>query len=128
MLLFVLSWAIKQLIFAYWLYLLIKQLPKTFFALYLWKSNLNEITGDYANENYEVNMWGKYCKMSRICNNENVFGSLISTRLDHQSYQPTTCLSPRNLFLPWCLKCSLPLAYRIFDRFTKCVLVCMNLR
>jgi hypothetical protein len=23
--------------------------------LYLWKSNLNEITGDHANENYEVN-------------------------------------------------------------------------
>ena len=34
-----------------------------FSALYLWKSNLNEITGDHANENYEVNMWGKYCRI-----------------------------------------------------------------
>jgi fucose 4-O-acetylase-like acetyltransferase len=33
------------------------RLPKTFSALYLWKFNLNEITGDHANENYEVNMW-----------------------------------------------------------------------
>ena len=32
-----------------------------------------------------------------------------------ESYQPATCLNPRNLFLPRCLKCSLPLAYRIFD-------------
>ena len=31
------------------------KLPKTFSALYLWKSNLYEITGDHANENYEVN-------------------------------------------------------------------------
>jgi hypothetical protein len=31
---------------------------------------------------------------------ENVFGSLISTRLDRRSYQPTTCLNPRNFFLP----------------------------
>ena len=46
---------------------------------------------------------------------ENVFGSLISTRLDCQSYQPTTCLNPRNIFLPRCLKCSLRLAYHIFD-------------
>ena len=46
------------------------RLLKTFSALYLWKSNLNEITGDHANENYEVNMWGKYCKISRICNNK----------------------------------------------------------
>jgi hypothetical protein len=45
-------------------------LPKTFSALYLWKSNLNEITGDHPNENYEVNMWDKYCKISRICNNK----------------------------------------------------------
>jgi hypothetical protein len=74
------------------------RLPKTFSALYLWKSNLNEITGDHANENYEVNMWVK----------ENVFGSLIPTRLDHQSYQPTTCLNPRNVFLPRCLKYFLP--------------------
>ena len=30
----------------------------------MWKSNyLNEITGDHANENYEVNMWGKYCRI-----------------------------------------------------------------
>ena len=29
---------------------------------------------------------------------ENVFGSLISTRLDRRSYQPTTCLNPRNFF------------------------------
>ena len=28
-------------------------LPKTFSAFYLWKSNLNEITGNHANENYE---------------------------------------------------------------------------
>jgi len=35
----------------------------TFSALYLWKSNLNEITGDHANENYEVNMWGNYCRI-----------------------------------------------------------------
>ena len=39
------------------------RLPKTFSALYLWKFNLNEITGDHANENYEVNMWGKYCRV-----------------------------------------------------------------
>ena len=39
---------------------------------------------------------------------ENVFGSLISTRLDRQSYQPTTCLNPRNFFLPRCLEYSLP--------------------
>ena len=26
-------------------------------------SNLNEITDDHANENYEVNMWGKYYKI-----------------------------------------------------------------
>ena len=38
------------------------RLPKTFSALYLWKSNLDEITGDHTNENYEVNIWGKYCK------------------------------------------------------------------
>ena len=45
-------------------------LPKSFSALYLWKSNLNEITGNHAiNEKYEVNMWGKYCKISRIYNN-----------------------------------------------------------
>ena len=44
------------------------KLPKTFSALYLWKSNLNDITGDHANENYEVNMWSKYCKISRMCN------------------------------------------------------------
>ena len=36
----------------------------TFSVLYLWKSNyLNEITGDHANENYEVNIWGKYCRI-----------------------------------------------------------------
>ena len=29
-------------------------------CILIWKSNLNEITGDHANENYEVNMWGKY--------------------------------------------------------------------
>jgi hypothetical protein len=29
----------------------------------LWKSNLNDITGDHASENYEVNMWGKYCRL-----------------------------------------------------------------
>jgi hypothetical protein len=39
------------------------KLPKTFSALCLWKSNLNEIIGDHANENYEVNMWGKYCRI-----------------------------------------------------------------
>jgi hypothetical protein len=41
---------------------------------------------------------------------ENVFGSLISAKLDHRGYQPTTCLNPRprNFFLPWCLKCTLP--------------------
>ena len=37
--------------------------PKTFSVLYLWKSNLNDITGDHASENYEVNMWGKYCRI-----------------------------------------------------------------
>ena len=46
---------------------------------------------------------------------ENVFGRLIPTRLDRRSYQPTTCLNPRNFFLPRCLICSLPLVYRIFD-------------
>ena len=39
----------------------------------------------------------------------------FSTRLDRRSYQPTTCLNPQNFFLPRCLKCSLPIAYRIFD-------------
>ena len=41
------------------------KLPKTFSALYmyLWNSNLNEITGDHSNENYAVNMWGKYCRI-----------------------------------------------------------------
>ena len=40
------------------------RLPKTFSVLYLRKSNyLNQITGDHANENYEVNMWGKYCRI-----------------------------------------------------------------
>jgi hypothetical protein len=39
---------------------------------------------------------------------ENVFGSLISARLDRRDYKPTTCLNPRNFFLPRCLKCSLP--------------------
>jgi hypothetical protein len=29
------------------------------FLIYFWKSNLNEITSDHANENYEVDMWGK---------------------------------------------------------------------
>ena len=31
--------------------------------LYLWKSYPNEITGNRANENYEVNMWGKYSRI-----------------------------------------------------------------
>ena len=31
--------------------------------MYLWKSNLNEITSDHANEKYEVNMWGKCCRI-----------------------------------------------------------------
>jgi hypothetical protein len=31
--------------------------------MYLWNSNLNEITGDHSNENYAVNMWGKYCRI-----------------------------------------------------------------
>jgi hypothetical protein len=36
----------------------------TFSVLYLWKSNyLNEITGDRAIENYEVNIRGKYCRI-----------------------------------------------------------------
>jgi hypothetical protein len=39
------------------------RLPKTFSALCFWKSNLNEITSDHANENYEVNMWDKYCRI-----------------------------------------------------------------
>jgi hypothetical protein len=39
------------------------KLTKTFSALCIWKSNINEITGDHANENYEVNMWGKYCRI-----------------------------------------------------------------
>jgi hypothetical protein len=29
----------------------------------LWKSNLNDIPGDHTSENYEVNMWGKYCRI-----------------------------------------------------------------
>ena len=29
---------------------------------------------------------------------ENVFRSLISTKLDRHGYQPTTCLNPRNFF------------------------------
>jgi hypothetical protein len=33
------------------------RLLKTFSALCLWKSNLNEITSDH------VNMWGKYCRI-----------------------------------------------------------------
>ena len=37
--------------------------PETFSALYLWKSNLNDIPGDHTSENYEVNMWGKYCRI-----------------------------------------------------------------
>jgi hypothetical protein len=44
------------------------RLPKTFSALYLWKSNLNEITGNHANENYEINMWGKSVKEIRNLN------------------------------------------------------------
>ena len=39
---------------------------------------------------------------------ENVFRGLISARLDRRDYKPTTCLNPRNFFLPRCLKCSLP--------------------
>jgi hypothetical protein len=29
----------------------------------LWKSNLNDITGYHASENYEGNMGGKYCRI-----------------------------------------------------------------
>jgi hypothetical protein len=39
---------------------------------------------------------------------ENVFGSLISMKLGRCDYQPTTCLNPRNFFLPRCLICTLP--------------------
>jgi hypothetical protein len=39
---------------------------------------------------------------------ENVFRSLISTRLDRRGCQPTTNFNPRNFFLSRCLKCSLP--------------------
>jgi hypothetical protein len=49
---------------------------------------------------------------------ENVFGSLIPMRLERRSFQPTTCLNPRNFFLPRCLKCTLPfkpISYHIFD-------------
>jgi hypothetical protein len=49
---------------------------------------------------------------------ENVFGSLISTKLYRHDYHPTTCLNPRNFFLPRCLKCTLPfkpISYHIFD-------------
>jgi hypothetical protein len=31
--------------------------------MYLWKSNLNENTDDHANEKYEVNIWGKCCRI-----------------------------------------------------------------
>ena len=52
-------------------------LPKIQSRKCLRKSNLNEITGDHANENYEVNMWSKYCKISRICNNKKNTGALL---------------------------------------------------
>ena len=37
------------------------------------------MTGVHANENYEVNMWGKYCKISRICNNKKTSALLKGT-------------------------------------------------
>jgi hypothetical protein len=39
---------------------------------------------------------------------ENVFGNLISMKLECRGYQHITCLNPRYFFLPRCLKCSLP--------------------
>ena len=115
MLLFILSWAIKQLIFAYWLYLLIKHwfflegffvahsgyftvfTPHIYFIILI-----SMITGNIV----EIRL-PKI--QSRKCLRKFNFNEI------RESYQPATCLNPRNLFLARCLKCSLPLAYRIFD-------------
>ena len=121
MLLFILSWAIKQLIFTYWLYLLIKHcfwgtfllqildilqyLPHIFTSYFsLAWSPVISLRLDFQRYRAE-NVFGSLISGDTA---ENVFGSLISTRLDRRSYQPTTCLNPRNFFLPRCLKCSLP--------------------
>ena len=42
--------------------------------------------------------------------------------LDRRGYQPTTCLNPRNFFLPRCLKCTLP--FKPIISLTFCQLWC----
>ena len=119
MLLFILSWAIEQLIFTYWLYFLIKHCFLGYFTVFtlhiyfiilisMIAGNLVEIRLPKIQSRkclQKYNLW----RYSRECLRK------FSTRLDRRSYQPTTCLNPQNFFLPRCLKCSLPIAYRIFD-------------
>ena len=120
MLIFILSWAIKQLIFTYVLYLLRKHCFFVFFVvansgyftvftphiyfiilICMIAGNLVEIRLPKIQRRkclQKSNLW----RYSRKC-----FWK-FSTRLDRRSYQPTTCLNPRNFFLPRCLKYSLP--------------------
>ena len=124
MLIFILSWAIKQLIFAYWLYLLIKHwffggvsgyftifTPHIYFIILICMiaGNLVEIRLPKIQSRkclWKSNLW----RYSRKCFRKFNFNEIRSP-----GYQPTTCLNPRNFSLPRCLKCSLLLAYRIFD-------------
>ena len=129
MLLFILSWAIKQLIFAYWLYLLIKQCllgflgffaffgyftvftPHIYFIILISMiaGNLIEIRLPKIQSRKcprKSNLW----RYSRKCLRKLNFSEIRSPELS--AYH---LLNPRNFFFPRCLKCSLLLAYRIFD-------------
>ena len=99
MLLFILSWAIKQLIFAYWLYLLIKHCFFVFLSSMI-TDNLVEI---------------RFPKIqSRKCLRKFNFNEIRSPELSAAAYHKVLP-QPKDFFFLQCLKCSLLLAYCIFD-------------
>ena len=109
MLLFILSWAIKQIIFVYWLYLLN---DKTLFfgGLFCCKFwifysiyfiiLISMIAGNLVDIRLPKIQSRKCLRKSNLWRYkaENVFGSLISTRLNRRGYRSTTCLKPKELF------------------------------
>ena len=110
-------WAIKQSMFVYWLYGTLNkalffcvQILDIFYSIYF-KILISMIAGNLVEIRLPKTQGRKCLRKSNLWRYraENVFGSLILTKLDRRGYQPTTCLNPRNFFLPQCLKCTLPL-------------------
>jgi hypothetical protein len=128
MLLFILSWAIKQLIFTYWLYLLIKHCfwrgffvansgYFTVFTLHIYfiilismiAGNLVEIRLPKIQSRkclWKSNLW----RYSRKCLRKFNFNEIRSPKLSAYHLPQSKEYFPSTMF-----EISLPLAYRIFD-------------